>query len=151
MRSWVGAPDDPETSAAGVDWILAVDWVPYQRPTFVTPAFAGYVSGHSAFSRAAAEVLTAMTGDEFFPGGLATWTIPAGSLEFEAGPTEDITLQWATYSDAADEAGRSRIYGGIHVRADDLRGRELGYEVGTGAWALAEQYFDGTVDLQHRE
>ncbi|MGB5756719.1 MAG: vanadium-dependent haloperoxidase [Acidimicrobiales bacterium] len=151
VRSWVGAPDDPETGAAGVDWILAVDWVPYQRPTFVTPAFAGYVSGHSTFSRAAAEVLSAITGDRFFPGGLATWTIPAGSLEFEHGPTEDITLQWATYADAADEAGGSRIYGGIHVRADDLRGRELGYQVGTGAWALAEQYFDGIVDRRLRE
>ena len=40
-------------------WILAADWLPYQLPTFVTPAFAGYVSGHSTFSRAAAEVLTA--------------------------------------------------------------------------------------------
>ena len=42
----------------GVGWIRAVEWVPYQRATFVTPPFAGYVSGHSTFSRAAAEVLT---------------------------------------------------------------------------------------------
>ncbi len=146
VRSWVGAPDDPEAEVAGVDWMLAVDWVPYQRPTFVTPAFAGYVSGHSTFSRAGAEVLTAMTGSEFFPGGLGTWTVPAGSLEFEAGPGEDITLQWATFADAADEAAGSRIYGGIHVWADDLRGREIGYEAGTRAWARAQEFFDGPSD-----
>lgn len=145
VRSWVGAPDDPENDAAGVDWILAVDWVPYQRPTFVTPAFAGYISGHSTFSRAGAEVLSSITGSEFFPGGLASWTVPAESLEFEAGPSEDITLQWATFADAADEAASSRIYGGIHVWADDLRGREVGSQAGRGAWALAQQHFDGTT------
>ena len=69
-------------------WIRAVDWVPYQRPTFVTPAFAGYVSGHSTFSRAAAEVLTAFTGSQYFPGGLASWTIQAGTLKLENGPTD---------------------------------------------------------------
>lgn len=145
VRSWVGAPDDPENDVAGVGWILAVEWVPYQLPTFVTPAFAGYVSGHSSFSRAGAEVLTAITGSEYFPGGLATWTIAADSLEFEAGPSEDITLQWATYADAADEAGASRLYGGIHVWADDLRGREIGAEAGRASWELARQYFAGTA------
>jgi hypothetical protein len=145
VRSWLGSPDDPESEVGGVGWILATDWVPYQLSTFVTPAFASYVSGHSTFSRAGAEVLSAMTGSEFFPGGMGEWTIPADSLEFEAGPENDITLQWATYADAADEAGRSRLYGGIHVRADDLRGREMGFEAGRDAWALARQYFDGSI------
>ena len=145
VRSWRGTPDDPENDIGGVGWILAVDWVPYQLSTFVTPAFAGYVSGHSTFSRAAAEVLAAITGSEFFPGGLGEWTIPAGSLEFEAGPEHDLTLQWATFADAADEAGRSRLYGGIHVRADDLRGREIGFEAGRSAWRRAQEHFAGTA------
>ena len=72
VLSWLGAPEDPETQTSGVGWVCAVEWVPYQRATFVTPAFAGYVSGHSTFSRAAAEVLTAVTGSEFFPGGLSS-------------------------------------------------------------------------------
>ena len=72
--------------------------------------------------------------------------MPADSLEFEAGPDEDVTLQWATYADAADEAGISRLYGGIHVWADDLRDRVVVSEAGRGAWALAERYFDGTID-----
>jgi hypothetical protein len=77
---------------------------------------------------------------------MGEWTIHAGSLEFEAGPERDITLQWATFADAADEAGRSRLYGGIHVRADDLRGREIGYTAGRGAWDLARRHFNGTID-----
>ena len=146
VQSWTGTPDDPEGEVAGVGWILAVDWVPYQRPTFVTPSFAGYVSGHSTFSRAAAEVMTAITGSEYFPGGLGEWTIDAESLEFESGPVDEVVLQWATYADASDEAGISRLYGGIHVAADDLAGRVIGDECGSDAWALAQQYYDGSVN-----
>ncbi len=145
MYAWQGRPEDPETQTSGVGWIRAVDWVPYQRPTFVTPAFAGYVSGHSTFSRAAAEVLTAITGTPYFPGGLFEWTVTRGDLIHEAGPVADVELQWATYFDAADQAGISRLHGGIHIPQDDVEGRIIGAEVGTGAWALAQQYFDGTA------
>jgi hypothetical protein len=145
IRSWRGNPEDPTTQTSGVGWILAVDWVPYQRPTFVTPAFAGYVSGHSTFSRAAAEVLTAFTGSAYFPGGLFEWVVPAGSLGFEKGPSRDVTLQWATYYDAADQAGISRIYGGIHPSVDDFTGRRMGSICGKDAWALALRYFAGSV------
>lgn len=143
ILAWQGTPSDRENELGGVDWIRAVEWVPYQLPTFVTPAFAGYVSGHSTFSRAGAEVLAAMTGDEFFPGGLGEYTVKADSLEFEAGPDEPVTLQWATYADASDEAGRSRLFGGIHIWFDDLPGREMGFEVGRGAWAHAQEFFEG--------
>ena len=131
IRAWTGNPEDPGAELGGVDWIRAVEWVPYQKPTFVTPAFAGYVSGHSTFSRAGAEVLAAMTGSPYFPGGLGSWKVPAGSLEFEMGPSTDVELQWATYYDAADQAGLSRLYGGIHVQADDLQGRLMGAQCGT--------------------
>jgi hypothetical protein len=145
VRSWRGIPDDPSSEESGVGWIRAVDWVPYQRPTFVTPAFASYVSGHSAFSRAGAEILTAITADEFFPGGILEWKIAARSLLHENGPAEDVTLQWATYYDAADEAGISRLYGGIHVAVDDFRGRIMGSGIGQQAWAVATRYFDGSA------
>jgi len=141
VRAWAGRPDDPATATGGVTWILAADWLPYQMPTFVTPSFAGYVSGHSAFSRAGAEVLTAFTGSEYFPGGLFRWTVPAGSLKFEAGPEHDVVLEWATYADASDQAGISRLYGGIHFRFDDLRGRVVGSACGRAAWDKAQLYF----------
>jgi hypothetical protein len=143
--AWSGNPEDPESETAGTEWIRAVEWVPFQLPTFVTPAFAGYVSGHSTFSRAAAEVLTAMTGSAYVPGGLATWTVPAGSFEVERGPSVDVPLQWATYYDAADQAGLSRLFGGIHVRADDLNGRVIGSQCGIEAWALAQRYYEGSA------
>jgi hypothetical protein len=144
VRAWQGNSEDP-AQASGVGWIRAVDWVPYQRATFVTPAFAGYVSGHSTFSRAAAELMAAFTGDPYFPGGIAQWTVPAGDLDTDAGPTRDVTLQSATYFDAADQAGSSRIFGGIHIRADDFAGRRIGSECGRDAWALAQRYFEGTA------
>jgi len=126
---------DPDTDLAGVGWILLENWWPYQRANFVTPPFAGYASGHSTFSRAAATALEALTGDAFFPGGLASFTAPADDfLVFERGPSVDVTLQWATYRDAANESGLSRIWGGIHPPADDVPGRAMGEQVGQRAW-----------------
>jgi hypothetical protein len=145
IRAWRGNPADPTTEAAGVGWILATEWVPFQLSTFVTPAFAGYVSGHSTFSRAAAEVMTAITGTRYFPGGLFRSTVPADSLQVELGPSRDVVLEWATYYDAADQAGVSRLYGGIHIAADDFGGRRIGSECGKEAWALARRYFGGSA------
>ena len=127
---------------AGVGWIRAARWWPYQRPTFVTPPFAGYISGHSTFSRAASEVMTQITGSAFFPGGIGEFFCPKNEfLVFEDGPSVDVTLQWATYYDASDQTSLSRIWGGIHPPADDLPGRVIGEEIGDEAVALAERYF----------
>jgi len=147
IRTWQGNPPDPLTEDGGVGWILARDWVPYQKATFVTPAFSGFVSGHSTFSRAAAEVLTSMTGSAFFPGGIAEFVVPIGGLTVEAGPTTAVPLQWATYYDAADQAGLSRLYGGIHISQDDLSGRVTGSLCGKAAWELVQLYFDGTTPI----
>ncbi|MBI2763045.1 MAG: vanadium-dependent haloperoxidase [Chloroflexi bacterium] len=145
VRAWRGNPPDPKADVSGVGWILATEWVPYQQPTFVTPSFPGYVSGHSTFSRAAAEVLAGFTGNPFFPGGVSGFTIKAGSLKFEKGPTTDIRLEWATYFDAADQAGQSRLWGGIHIQSDDFTGRRIGSQCGIDAWALAQRYYAGAV------
>lgn len=145
LYSWRG-PDyinDPETDLAGVGWILAENWWPYQRPSFVAPPFAGYVSGHSTYSRGAAEVLTLLTGDEYFPGGVGEFFAPKNEfLVFEEGPSVDLTLQWATYRDASDQTSLSRIWGGIHPPADDIPGRRIGEVVGIEAFNYAEQYFN---------
>jgi len=144
LKSWRGPAyiADPATDLAGVGWILAENWWPYQQPTFVTPPFAGYISGHSTFSRAAAEVLTLLTGDPFFPGGLGEFRAERNRfLAFEEGPSVDVVLQWATYRDAADQTSLSRIWGGIHPPADDIPGRTIGARIGVDAFALAEAYF----------
>ena len=145
VLAWRGKPAEPD-SYGGVGWVRGVEWVPYQRDSFVTPPFAGYVSGHSTFSRAAAEVLARFTGSAFFPGGLGEFVAPAHDfLAFESGPTEPLTMQWATYYDAADEAAISRLYGGIHPRVDDLPGRHIGARIGSAAFERAQAYFTGTA------
>jgi hypothetical protein len=143
LLAWPGQPDNPATTYQGVKWLHADSWMTYQRTNFVTPGFPGYPSGHSTFSRSAAELLTAITGSEFFPGGLGSYTIT--SLANEKGPTQPVTLQWATYYDAADQVGLSRIWGGIHPPVDDFTGRRLGAQCGEAVWALAQKYFDGSV------
>ena len=141
IRSWKGAPG-ATISNRGVGWILATEWVPYQKPTFVTPPFPGYVSGHSGYSRAAAEVLASITGSSFFPGGLGEYKFKANSfLSFESGPSQDVTLQWATYYDAADQSALSRIFGGIHGNIDDFPSRKIGSRIGRRAVAKAQKIF----------
>lgn len=148
---WRG-PDsisDPATDMAGVGWILAENWWPYQRPSFVTPPFAGYVSGHSTFSRAAAEVLTHITDDPYFPGGMGEFLAEKNKfLVFEEGPSTDVKLQWATYRDASDQCSLSRIWGGIHPPADDIPGRIMGEKIGVGAFHFARKHWEnGIPDL----
>ena len=152
IRSWPAEHMDnlpaPSTAThqSHVTWMLAKDWVPFQRKTFNTPAFPGYISGHSTFSRASAEALTLLTGSPYFPGGFAHHTYAANSMQIDLGPSTNIDLQWCAYYDAADQAGQSRRWGGIHVSEDDYHGRIIGSQVGVSAFTLAEKYWTGTVD-----
>lgn len=145
LYTWKGPGyiSNPLTDMSGVGWILAENWWPYQRPTFVTPPFAGYISGHSTFSRTAAEVMTAITGNPFFPGGMSNFVAHQNEfLKFEEGPSEDIILQWATYRDASDQCSLSRIWGGIHPPMDDIAGRKIGIELGAEAFNLTNTLFN---------
>jgi hypothetical protein len=146
IYAWRGPTviSDPKTQQAHVGWILGSEWWPYQRPTFVTPPFPAYISGHSTYSRAAAEMLTAITGDPYFPGGMSQFEIKANQfLIHEEGPSVDITFQWATYRDAAEQSSLSRIWGGIHPPIDDIPGRRIGEQIGQAAYAHALDYFEG--------
>ncbi len=144
LKSWKGHDYivDPSVDQAGVGWVLGEAWVPYQRPTFVTPPFAGFVSGHSTYSRTAAEVLTLLTGDEYFPGGMSEFVAKKDEfLVFEQGPSVDVVLQWAKYKDAADQCSLSRIWGGIHPPVDDIPGRIMGTNIGKQSFSNAKRYF----------
>lgn len=149
MKAWRGHNfiSNSETDIAHVDWILARNWWPYQRPSFVTPPFPGFVSGHSTYSRAAAEVMTLLTGDEYFPGGVGRFVAPKNDfLVFEKGPSDTIVLEWAKYYDASDQCSLSRIWGGIHPPADDIKGRRIGHVIGIEAFNYAEALFLGEND-----
>ena len=109
IRAW-GAPGKGTVEMDGSQWI------PYQPATFPTPPFPDYVSGHSAYSAAAARILTLWTGGERFGESV---TLPARSSKIEPGvtPEQPVTLKWETFEEAANEAGMSRRYGGIHLPA----------------------------------
>lgn len=118
----------------GTRTILAENFLTYQTPgSDPSPPFAEYTSGHSAFSAAAAQVLKRFTGSDEFG---ASVTFAPGSSRFEPGftPQEEVTLAWETFSAAADEAGISRRFGGIHFLEGDIFGRILGRQVGTAVF-----------------
>ncbi len=139
VRAW-GGPGKGTVEMDGSQWI------PYQLVSSPTPPFPDFVSGHSTYSAAAAKILELWTGSDRFGDSVI---LPAGSSKIEPGitPMHPIVLGWTTFSDAADEAGMSRRYGGIHFRAADLAGRVLGRLVAYRAWAKAKSYFEGNVTL----
>ncbi|WP_135505289.1 DUF6851 domain-containing protein [Roseovarius aestuariivivens] len=134
----------PDGTGYGTRTILAENFITFQLPGGnVSPPFAEYTSGHSGFSAAGAEVLRLVTGSDDFGGSV---TFAPGSTIFEQGvPFEETTLAWDTFSDAADEAGLSRLYGGIHFTDGDLFGRQLGRTTGSDTYDLAQLFFDGTA------
>ncbi len=142
LLAWPG--ETPQrTEANGVRFVQGESWITYQRTNFVTPPFPGYISGHSTFSRSAAEVMTSFTGSKYYPGGIGKY--PVTTLANEKGPSAPFSLTYATYYDAADGAGLSRIYGGIHPPIDNIGGRRVGEMTGKGVWETARKYFDGTI------
>ena len=118
-------------------------WMPYQPATFVTPPFAEFPSGHSAFSAASAEILKRFSGSDDFDHSV---TVAAGSSKVEPGfaPSRPVTLRWRTFSDAADEAGISRRLGGIHFEDADLASRRLGRQVAALVWTKGMQHIMGS-------
>jgi Domain of unknown function (DUF6851)/VCPO second helical-bundle domain len=121
-------------------------WRAYQEASVVTPPFAEYNSGHSAFSGAAAQVFARLAGTDMFRVALTT-TVRTGTSIIEPGvvPARDTVLRFASFTDAADQAGLSRRYGGIHFEDGDLAGRTLGKAIGNAAWIKAQTYFAGTA------
>ena len=93
---------------------------PSWRPLIVTPPFPEYTSGHSTFSGAAAAILTAEFGDNYaFTTGTSS-TDPA---------IAGVTRSFSSFTEAAEEAGRSRIYGGIHFDFANQNGLESGRQI----------------------
>jgi len=133
----------PNGPAEGLMPIRGAAWIPFQPNTFPPPPFPEHVSGHSAFSAAAAEVLKQFTGSDAFGG---SYTKKARSMAIDpALPSQDLTLQWATFSEAAAEAGMSRIYGGIHFDNANGAGLALGRQVGAQVLAKARSHWDGVA------
>jgi hypothetical protein len=133
----------------------------------LTPPFSEYLSGHSTWSGAASVVLrNFFNGDDTFRGDSVTY--PEGSSIIEGRltvgqpgyvggvtdvpntgaasigyvPATNVTLSWATYTDAQNEAGISRLYGGFHFKAADEDAKALGRLIGQRAWEVASTYWN---------
>jgi hypothetical protein len=116
-------------------------WLPYQPGTFITPPFAEFTSGHSTFSAAGAEILRKFTGSDSFGG---SFTAAARSMLTQQGvPAADLTLSWTTFTSAAEQAGMSRLYGGIHFMAGNIYGKTSGRKVAASVWDRAQALFTG--------
>jgi membrane-associated phospholipid phosphatase len=95
---------------------------PSWTPLLVTPPFPSYTSGHSTFSAAACEVLT-----RFFGSNVRFTSTSDGLPGF--------ARTFRSFQQAADEAGMSRIYGGIHYQFDNQDGLATGGAVGRFVFA----------------
>ena len=117
-------------------------WIPYQTTTFPTPPFPEYISGHSTFSAAGAQILKLFTHSDKF-GGSVTFSVGSSNTEPGFTPKQEVTLSWATFTDAANQAGISRRYGGIHFELADIAGRAAGRLVADQAWKKALSLIKG--------
>lgn len=134
VTAW-GGPGRP------VEPVPVEKWMPYNPGSNLTPSFPGFVSGHSIFSRASATVLALFTGSDRMG---YTMVIPPGFGRVEPGvPARPTTVSFATFSDAANEAGLSRFYAGIHFTDDNTIGQKLGELIGNAAYRKSQDYFRG--------
>jgi hypothetical protein len=131
IKAWAGA-------GLGTKEILGQNFQSY----ISTPRFPEYVSGHSTYSASAAEVLKLFTGSDKYR---ASVKITKGSSTIEPGitPSKTIKLSWKTFTEACEEAGMSRLYGGIHFMKGNLDGQKMGMKVGKKAFERAQFFING--------
>jgi len=113
--------DTDGNDATGVD--------PTWTPLIITPPFPTYTSGHSTFSGAADAVLSSLVGSNVH---FTTQSDAHSSFAQRPLAQRDVvTRSFDSFTEAADEAGRSRIYGGIHFEFDNTAGLDAGRALGS--------------------
>ncbi len=125
-------------AGVGITAIDGANW----RSWITTAPHPEYPSGHSAFSSACAEVLKRFTGSDAF---IKKVMFTAGSSKVDPGasPAAEVTMQWQTFSEVADDAGVSRRVGGIHNEEADFRSRTIGRQVAGTVWERYAQLVKG--------
>ena len=124
IKAW-GGPD------VGMTQMDGQQWRPYSPETFLCPPFPSYTSGHSTISGGCAEALRLFTGSDEF--GESVDLVP-GYLTEPNNLGDTVTLHFPTFTETAEMAGISRVYGGYHIQADNVAGLQLGRDVAREAW-----------------
>ena len=119
----------PETALREMDPKLNKDLVnvPDFIPNMVSPSFPSYTSGHSTFSAAGARLLALFFGTDAIPFSVASDGLPG------------VVHSFKTLSEAQEEVGMSRVWGGIHTMADNLEGQKAGVKIADWTFAHALQ------------
>jgi len=108
---------DPRVSAQS-------DWHSY----IPTPEFPTYTSGHSTFGAAGAEMIARIYGSDAvsFSGSAPDQVIWP--------QLEGVTRHWTSLSQAAEENGMSRLYGGVHWELDHVAAMKAGRSIAAQAF-----------------
>lgn len=106
---------------ADTDGNAATDPETGWSPLLATPPFPSFVSGHSTFSSASAAILAALFGDD------TAFTVSSDAPGLDP-------RSFTSFSAAAEEAGFSRILGGIHYTDDNIAGLLTGHSIGSWAY-----------------
>ncbi len=134
IKGWGG----PEV---GMTKLKGEMWKPYSPETFLCPPFPSYVSGHSTISGACAEALKLFTGSDKFG---ASATLVAGAMTEPNNLGKEVTLEFPTFSEAAEMAGISRVMGGYHIQSENIEGLELGRNVAKELWKKYQYHIGET-------
>ncbi|MGA0283811.1 MAG: vanadium-dependent haloperoxidase [Saprospiraceae bacterium] len=112
-------------------------WRPYSPETFLCPPFPSYTSGHSTISGACAEALRLWTGSDEFGEEV---TLVAGAMTEPDNLGDTVVLKFPTFTETAEMAGISRVYGGYHIQADNVAGLKLGRDVAHEIWVFYKKH-----------
>lgn len=132
-----------------------ITWKPYQESQSVSPPFPDYISGHSTFSSTGAYILNNLIGSniEKLNIDITTCELQMLSPVFnnqscktfklneiiidknssgiqENVPADKMTFVFSSWTEMALEAGRSRIFGGIHSIPSHVEGLQAGKYIG---------------------
>ncbi|MEX0714369.1 MAG: vanadium-dependent haloperoxidase, partial [Pirellulales bacterium] len=105
-------------------------------PLIPTPPFPSYTSGHSTFSGGSAEILARFFGDDEIPFSSPAPDPHVWPDQLFDGSGDPVVRSWPSLSAAAEEAGQSRIYGGIHWQYDNQEALDSGRELASYVFEL---------------
>jgi hypothetical protein len=114
------------------------EWYPYSPYEFVSPPFPSYVSGHSTVSAASGEALRLLTGSDHFGAELIRHPGEITEPDFV---DKDVRLFLPTFTETANMAGISRVYGGYHIEADNREGLAMGRKVAAVVYERVQDLF----------